>query len=62
MKNFLISASLVAVGVWYFHRVVQDRDHSSAPQEQPSGEIVVAGAPDGTLQGRWQSSPTPPKK
>ncbi|HJT46180.1 MAG TPA: hypothetical protein VJ721_07910 [Chthoniobacterales bacterium] len=59
MKNFLISASLIAVGVWYFHRVMDDRTRGRVPEERPAGgEIVVAGAPDGTLQGRWPS-PTP---
>jgi len=62
VKNFLISASLVAVGVWYFHRVSVDRTHLSNPDEQKSGEIVVANAPDGTLKGRWGNAartPTP---
>lgn len=62
MKNLLISASLVAVGVWYFHRVAQDRAHPAAPEEQPNGEIVVAKAPDGTLQNRWQTPPPLHKK
>ena len=62
VKNFLISASLVAVGVWYFHRVSVDRAHLSNPDEQKGGEIVVAGAPDGTLQGRWHpGSSTSPR-
>ncbi|HLW35107.1 MAG TPA: hypothetical protein VKS98_05565 [Chthoniobacterales bacterium] len=62
MKNLLISASLVAVGVWYLHRVSEDRAHLSPPQEQSTGEIVVAAAPDGTLHGRWQTPPPPAKK
>jgi hypothetical protein len=57
VKNLLISLSLVAVGVWYFHRVAQDRAHLPGPEEQPSGEIVVANAPDGILQSRWQTPP-----
>jgi hypothetical protein len=61
VKNLLISASLVAVGVWYFHRVSVDRAHLSNLDEQKSGEIVVAGAPDGTLQGRWPGSSTSPR-
>ncbi|HUE40921.1 MAG TPA: hypothetical protein VMO75_03245 [Chthoniobacterales bacterium] len=55
MKNLLISASLVAVGVWYFHRVMDDRAHTTKPEEQQTGEIVIANGPDGTLRGRWQS-------
>jgi hypothetical protein len=60
VKNFLISASLVAIGAWYFHRVAEDRAHPVVPEEQSGGEIVVANAPDGTLQGRWgHTVPTP---
>ena len=59
VKNFLISASLVAVGVWYFHRVSVDRANLSNLDEQKGGEIVVANAPDGTLRGRWgNAAPT----
>jgi hypothetical protein len=56
VKNFLIGATFVAVGVWYGERVVHYRAHSS--DEKPPGEIVIANAPDGSLQARWQS-PTP---
>jgi len=58
VKSLLISASLIAVGVWYFHRVADDRAHPTQPDEQKTGEIIVANAPDGLLRGRWQS-PTP---
>jgi len=59
VKNLLISASLVAVGVWYFHRVMDDRAHSAKPEETQAGEIVIANAPDGSLPGRWQKPTTP---
>jgi hypothetical protein len=58
VKNLLISASLVAVGVWYFHQVIDNRAHAPQPQEQRSGDIVVAKAPNGWLNERW-TSPTP---
>jgi hypothetical protein len=58
LKSFLISASLVAVGVIYFHRVIEDRSHLIQPDERQRGEIVIANAPDGTLRGRWPN-PTP---
>jgi hypothetical protein len=59
VKNLLISASLVAVGVWYFHRVADDRGHTTKPEEKPVGEIVIANAPDGSLKERWHNLPTP---
>ena len=60
MKNLFISASLFAAGVWYFHHVSEYRAHPAQPEEPVRGEIVIAGAPDGTLQGRWQNaSPSP---
>jgi hypothetical protein len=58
VKNLLISVSLIAVGVWYFHRVMDNRANAPQPEEQQSGEIVVAKAPNGWLTERWKS-PTP---
>jgi len=58
VKNFLLAASLVAAGAWYFHRAFDYHGHAAEPEERPSGEIIIAKAPDGSLQGRWQS-PTP---
>jgi hypothetical protein len=55
VKSFLIGATFVAVGVWYVGRVVHDRSDLPEPRDPP-GEIVIANAPDGTLQGRWPSA------
>jgi len=56
MKSLILAASMIAIGAWYFHRVMDDRSQARTPEEAPSGEIVVAGAPDGSLQQRWHNS------
>jgi hypothetical protein len=55
VKNLLLSATLVAVGVWYLHHVAHHAASSAPEDERQTGEIVIAKAPDGTLIGRWQS-------
>jgi len=52
VKNFVIGASLVAVGVFYFHHVA-NYSRAPEPEEKQPGEIVVAKAPGGLLQERW---------
>jgi hypothetical protein len=54
VKNLLLSATLVAVGVWYLHHVGHHAASPAAEDEKQTGEIVIANAPDGTLTGRWQ--------
>lgn len=59
MKSFVIGASLVAVGMWYIHHAV-NYSRAPEPDEKNLGEIVIAKAPDGSLQGRWPGqAPTP---
>jgi len=53
VKNLLISATLVAVGVWYLHHVGHHAPPPAPEEQKQTGEIVIAKAPDGTLTGRW---------
>jgi hypothetical protein len=61
VKNFVIGLSLVAVGAWYVHHTANYSRSSRAPEsvEKQSGEMVIANAPDGSLQERWpRATPT----
>jgi hypothetical protein len=58
VKNFLLAACMVGAGAWYVHHAFNYRRTPEPEQEKPRGEIVIAEAPDGSLQRRWQS-PTP---
>ena len=49
---------MVAVGIWYFQHAAH-YSRPPDPDEKAQGEIVIAKAPDGSLQQRWpQATPT----
>jgi len=58
VKNFLLAACMVGAGTWYLHHAFNYKPPPEPKEEKPAGEIVIAPAPDGSLQGRW-TSPTP---
>lgn len=54
VKDLLLGVSLVAVSAWCIHGVIV-RARAQQHEERQIGEIVIAGAPDGSLHGRWPS-------